>query len=119
MLKPAADAIDRLGGADECDRDLARRRRGVGVRGSEMADAVAGINVAVASAELQLWFVQHVGFQTASPIVPPAAAVGRPAAGFCGIQTVSSIAASQSSSSSRPKRMRSSLVLNRVSSPCR
>ena len=121
-LQPAAQALDGLRRADETDRDGVRCGRGVRVGRPVHGDAVARVDVPVPGAEFQLRLVQDVGLHdgrshrpASRPLSPGSGAAGSGG----GIHAFSSMAASASMVSRLPKMIRSSRLLNKVSSPWR
>ena len=120
-FQPAAHPVDGGGRADEADGDVAGRGRGVCVGRAVNGDAVARVDVPVPGPELQLRLADQARLHDGShsPASRPASAGAGAGGSGGGSHALSSIAASASIVSRPPNKIRSSLVLNRVSSPWR
>ena len=121
-LQPAAQALDGLRWPYQADRDGMRRGRGVRAGRPVHGDAVARVDVPVPGAELQFRLVQDVGLhdgRSHRPARRPRSPGSGASGSGGGIQARSSMAASASTVSRLPNRIRSSRLVNKVSSPCR
>ena len=108
--------------ADEADGDVAGRGRGVRVGRAVHGDAVARVDVPVPGPEFQLRLADDVRFHAGRshrPASRPLSAGAGAGGSGGGSHAFSSIAASASTVSRLPNRIRSSRLLNKVSSPCR
>ena len=120
-FEPASHALYGGRGADEADWDAAGRRRRVRVGRAMDGNAVARVNVPVPGPEPQLRLAENVRFhgRSHSPASRPLSAGAGAGGSGGGSHAFSSIAASASMVSRLPNRIRSSRLLNRVSSPWR